>query len=125
MRKSLGTILQENIKLLMEASGSTQTEVAKKGQFSQGGLSELLSNDMFYPNPTLDFVERLADGFGVPATWLLTDHKKPSQRIKAFPSHDFVCVMVPEIEALVLRMKNQERDTNQRFYDYLSSYYKR
>lgn len=109
MKKPLGVIFLENIRYLYKKTGANQTTIARRGGFSQGGFSDLLSNPDLYPNPSLDLVERIAKGFGVPAIWLLTDHKRPSQRVECFPGYEVVCGMLPEIEALQVRMMLDRR----------------
>lgn len=100
-------IFLKNVEDLMNAMGVSQTMLATKAGLSQGGVSDLLKNELFVPNPSFTTMDKIAKALGVPLVWLLTDHQKPTTEVGCFPDHEVVVAMLPKTQAVQVRMQDQ------------------
>lgn len=105
MSKPLSAIFVKNVMRIYQMSGESQATIAKRGKFSQGGFSDLLTNIDLLPNPTLELMERIATGLGVPLTVLLTDPDDPVQSLPVNDKYSTVSFVVPEIVAVQMKFQ--------------------
>ena len=106
MIRSVSDVFYVNVRRLLAISGLSQGELARRGGFSQGGLSDFLSPDKLQ-NPTLEMMERYAKAFGVPLAYLLIDQDAPAEQIPVLPDYQLVSVVVPSVIGLRIKFEGQ------------------
>lgn len=65
-----------NVKAILARQGLNVSELAKLSGISQGGLSDLLSNEKGR-SPSLEYAERIATALGYPLVALISDMEYP------------------------------------------------
>lgn len=100
MTKPLSVIFHENLFFLIQKRKAKAPNLSDKSKFFENELGEILGTSA---NPSLQLIEKISKEFGVPASWLLTDRKRPSSRVTCCHDVDVVCGMLPALEALQVR----------------------
>ena len=87
-----------NVKAILARQGLNVSELAKLSGISQGGLSDLLSNEKGR-SPSLEYAERIATALGYPLVALISDMEYPPIKCDMSDSIEYVVARLPRVQS--------------------------